>query len=527
MCGLKKNAKPMKLLYGIVLLAGLFCVSSCRSPKGEDPTPNIIFILADDLGYGDLGCYGQELIETPHLDELASKGMRFTQHYSGSPVCAPSRCVLLTGKHSGHAYIRGNDEWGERGEVWDYRAMIADSTLEGQRPLPAGTTTIATLLQAEGYRTGMIGKWGLGAPHTNGIPNRLGFDFYCGYNCQRQAHTYYPVHLYLNEKRLYLDNDTIAPHSKLPDGADPHNPESYADFTLKDYAPDVMFSQMIDFVKRAGQDPFFLYWASPIPHVALQAPQRWVDYYVEKFGEEEPYLGEAGYFPCRYPHATYAAMISTLDERIGALINTLKAEGTYENTLIVFSSDNGPTFNGGTDSPWFHSGGPFKSERGWGKAYLHEGGIRVPLIASWPGHIDPGTESDHLSAFWDLLPTLCEAAGASLPEGLDGISYLPELLGEGEQEKHPYLYWEFPASGGQQAVRMEHWKAIRKNIRQGNMTLELFNLEEDLQELHDVADEEPGLVQQMELIMEQEHSTPELERFRMKALDGKHSDQQP
>jgi arylsulfatase A-like enzyme len=288
-----------------------------------------------------------------------------------------------------------------------------------------------------------------------------------------------------------------------------------------------MFSQMIDFVKRAGQDPFFLYWASPIPHVALQAPQRWVDYYVEKFGEEEPYLGEAGYFPCRYPHATYAAMISTLDERIGALINTLKAEGTYENTLIVFSSDNGPTFNGGTDSPWFHSGGPFKSERGWGKAYLHEGGIRVPLIASWPGHIDPGTESDHLSAFWDLLPTLCEAAGASLPEGLDGISYLPELLGEGEQEKHPYLYWEFPASGGQQAVRMEHWKAIRKNIRQGNMTLELFNLEEDLQELHDVADEEPGLVQQMELIMEQEHSTPELERFRMKALDGKHSDQQP
>jgi arylsulfatase len=373
----------------------------------------------------------------------------------------------------------------------------------------------------------MVGKWGLGAPHTNSIPNRQGFDFFCGYNCQRQAHTYYPVHLYLNENRLVLDNDTIAPHTRLEAGADPYNPESYADFTLKDYAPDVMFSQMIDFVKRAGQDPFFLYWASPIPHVALQAPDRWVEYYVEKFGEEEPYLGEEGYFPCRYPHATYAAMVSYLDERIGALINALKEEGIYENTLIIFSSDNGPTFNGGTDSPWFRSAGPFKSERGWAKAFLHEGGIRVPLIASWPGKISQGTESDHLSAFWDLLPTLCDAAGAMLPEDIDGISYLPELLGSETQEQHPYLYWEFPGSGGQQAVRMNQWKALRKDIRQGNLALELYNLEEDLQEQHNVADEEPGLVQQMERIMEQEHSAPELEGFRMKALDVKQNEQQP
>jgi len=516
----------MKLPSALLFFAGLFCLNSCQAPPG-DQKPNIIFILADDLGYGDLGCYGQELIETPHLDRLASEGMRFTRHYAGSPVCAPSRCVLLTGKHSGHAYIRGNDEWGERGEVWDYRAMIADSTLEGQRPLPAGTTTIATLLQAEGYRTGMVGKWGLGAPHTNGIPNRQGFDFFCGYNCQRQAHTYYPVHLYLNEHRLLLDNDTIAPHTRLEAGADPFNPESYADFTLKDYAPDVMFSQMIDFVKGSGQDPFFLYWASPIPHVALQAPDRWVEYYVDKFGEEEPYLGEEGYFPCRYPHATYAAMVSYLDERIGALINTLKEEGIYENSLIIFSSDNGPTFNGGTDSPWFRSAGPFKSERGWAKAFLHEGGIRVPLIASWPGKISQGTESDHLSAFWDLLPTLCDAAGARVPEDIDGISYLPELLGSETQEQHPYLYWEFPESGGQQAVRMDQWKALRKDIRQGNLALELYKLEEDLQEQHNVADEEPGLVQQMERIMEQEHRTPELERFRMKALDVNQNEQQP
>jgi len=511
----------MKLLFGIFLIAGILSLNSCRSSLEVDQKPNIIFILADDLGYGDLGCYGQERIETPHLDRLAAEGMRFTQHYSGSPVCAPSRCVLLTGKHSGHAYIRGNHEWGERGDVWDYRTMIADSTLEGQKPLPAGTPTIASLLQAQGYRTGMVGKWGLGAPHTESIPTRLGFDVYCGYNCQRQAHTYYPVHLYLNEQRLGLDNDTVAPHSQLEPGADPYDPESYAEFALKEYAPDVMFSHLKSFVQNTGEAPFFLYWASPIPHVALQAPSRWVDHYVEKFGEEEPYLGAAGYFPCRHPHATYAAMVSYLDERIGELIHILKEEGKYENTLIIFSSDNGPTYNGGTDSPWFRSGGPFKSERGWAKAFLHEGGIRVPMIASWPGKIAPGSESDHLSAFWDLLPTLCELAGASIPEEVDGISYLPELLGHGTQEKHPYLYWEYPASDGQQAVRMDQWKAIRRNIHQGNLALELYNLEEDIQEQHDVADQEPELIRQVEMIMEAEHTHPLLDRFRMEALDEK------
>ena len=497
-------------------------MGSCTSnQKGQEKTkPNIIFILADDLGYGDLGCYGQELIETPHIDALASAGMKFTQHYSGSPVCAPSRCVLLTGKHSGHAYIRGNDEWGVRGEVWDYRAMIADSTLEGQRPLPANTTTIGTLLQSAGYRTGMTGKWGLGAPHTEGIPNRQGFDFFCGYNCQRQAHTYYPVHLYLNEERLYLGNDTVAPHAKLEEGADPLELSSYAPYTLSSYAPDVMFDEMMRFIKSDSKEPFFLYWASPIPHVALQAPQRWVDYYVDKFGDEEAYTGDKGYFPNRYPHATYAAMISYLDERVGELVRTLKEQGLYENTLIIFSSDNGPTFNGGTDSPWFNSGGPFISERGWGKAFLHEGGIRVPMIASWPGKIAAASESSHISAFWDLLPTLCDASGTDIPAGVDGISYLPELLGEGEQQKHPYLYWEFPASGGQQAVRMDHWKTIRKNIQKGNLDLELYNLDEDIQEQHNVAADHPEIIKQMKLIMEEEHTPAQLERFRMEALDG-------
>ena len=512
----------MKKLASICIGLAFMLLFGCglKKENKEQRRPNIIFIMADDLGYGDLGCYGQELIETPNIDVLASSGMKFTQHYSGSPVCAPSRCVLLTGKHSGHAYIRGNDEWGVRGEVWDYRAMIADSTLEGQRPLPANTTSIGTLLQSAGYRTGMIGKWGLGAPHTEGIPNRQGFDFFCGYNCQRQAHTYYPVHLYLNEERLYLGNDTVAPNTKLKEGADPLVMANYAPYTLTSYAPDVMFDNMIRFIEEGGEDPFFFYWASPIPHVALQAPQRWVDYYVDKFGDEEPYTGDRSYFPNRYPHATYAAMISYLDERVGELVHTLKEQGLYENTLIIFSSDNGPTFNGGTDSPWFDSGGPFKSERGWGKAFLHEGGIRVPMIASWPGKIAPGSESGHISAFWDLLPTLSEVAGADIPVDVDGISYLPELLGKDEQEQHPYLYWEFPASGGQQAVRMEDWKAIRKNIRQGNLEIELYKLNEDIQELHNVAGDHPDIIKQMELILEREHTPARLERFRMEAIDG-------
>lgn len=506
----------------IAIGLSILLISGCGSKEesNEAIQPNIIYILADDLGYGDLGCYGQELIETPHIDALAAEGMKFTQHYSGSAVCAPSRCVLLTGMHSGHAYIRGNDEWGDRGDVWDYRAMIADSTLEGQRPLPANTATLATMLQSAGYETGMIGKWGLGAPHTEGIPNRQGFDFFCGFNCQRQAHTYYPVHLYLNEERLYLGNDTVAPNTKLAVGDDPLDLASYEPFTLSSYAPDVMFSQMIQFIEQNNEDPFFFYWASPIPHVALQAPQRWVDYYVEKFGDEEPYTGNAGYFPNRYPHATYAAMVSYLDERVGELVQTLKEQGLYENTLIIFSSDNGPTYNGGTDSPWFDSGRPFRSERGWAKGFLHEGGIRVPMIASWPGKIAPATESGHISAFWDLVPTLCEVAGGDLPENIDGISFLPELLGEADQEKHAYLYWEFPESGGQQAVRMENWKGIRKNIRQGELEIELYNLEVDMEEQYNVAEENPEIIHQMEVIMKSEHTPAQLERFRMEAIDG-------
>ncbi len=503
-------------------LLGTTLLASCGSRTetvSDTHVPNIIYILADDLGYGELGSYGQKLIETPNLDWLASQGMRFTDHYSGSSVCAPSRCVLLTGKHTGQAQIRGNYEWSERGDVWNYHEVLKNPELEGQLPMETGTITIASLLRDGGYRTAMFGKWGLGGPTMHSTPTQMGFDFFLGYNCQRQAHTYYPVHLYKNDERILLGNDTISPREKLPEGADPYDQESYQAITSRVYSPDVMFDGLTSFIMdndpgKTGM-PFFIYWATPLPHVPLQAPQRWVDYYLDKFGDEEPFPGVGAYFPARYPRATYAAMVSYLDENIGKMIDQLKVLGLYENTLILFSSDNGPSFTGGSDSPWFGSGGPFKSERGWGKTFLHEGGIRVPMIASWPGHIEPGTVSNHISAFWDVMPTLCEVAGIEPPGNTNGISFLPELTGQ-EQPQHEYLYWEQPPN--QQAVRIDDWKGLRKNLGAGDLTLQLFNLKSDPAEQNDLASQYPEIVEQVERIMVEARTTPRLKPFRMAAL---------
>lgn len=502
------------LFIGLVLLsAGYNSVQSQVVRK-----PNIIYILADDLGYGDIGVYGQKKIETPNIDNLASQGMLFRQHYSGAPVCAPSRCILLTGKHSGHAQVRGNDEWDSRGDVWNYRAMLADSTLEGQQPMATGTVTIAGLLHDAGYKTGIVGKWGLGAPQTKSTPLGMGFDFFFGYNCQRQAHTYYPVHLYKDDHRIYLHNNIVPPDSLLSEGTDLYNPANYSAFNQLDYAPDLMFKEITGFVGENYKQPFFLYWATPIPHAALQAPRRWVDYYVKKFGDEKPYDGKKGYVPVRYPHASYAAMISYLDEQVGLLVKQLKELGVYENTLIIFTSDNGPTYNGGTDSPWFDSGGPFKSEYGFGKGFVNEGGIRVPLIVSWPGTIKPGSTSDHVSAFWDWLPTLCEISGIKPPDDIDGISFLPELKGQ-KQQQHQYLYWEFPEYGGQQAVLLGKWKAIRKNMQKGNKIWELYNLELDPVESTDVAANHPSVIKEVEEIVKKEHVKSGNRNFWLKILD--------
>ena len=497
------------------LLLPILCLTlmGCTNPP---PKPNIIYILADDLGYGELGVYGQQLIETPNLDALAANGMRFTRHYSGAPVCAPARCVLLTGQHSGHAYIRGNDEWRARGKVWDYQSMFDDPKLEGQRPIPDSVVTVAELLQQQDYHTGMVGKWGLGAPYTEGLPNRQGFDFFYGYNCQRQAHTYYPMHLWHNEERVLLENKFVDLHINLAPEADSLDPASYADFTLKQYAPTLMHEEALGFLDRHQEGPFFLYYASPIPHVPLQAPQRWVDHYREKLGPEEPYV-RGSYYPNRYPKATYAAMISYLDEQVGELVAKLKDIGQYENTLIIFSSDNGPTYTGGAATEFFESAAPFRTDLGWGKGFTHEGGIRVPLIASWPGKIAPGSVSQHISAFYDVLPTLCEVAGQEIPPETDGISFLPALLGK-EQPAHPYLYWEFPAYQGQQAVRMGRWKGMRKNIFKGNREIELYDLETDSLESTDLAAQHPEIVQQIAEIMAQARTEPALDRFKIEEL---------
>ncbi|MCB0460449.1 MAG: arylsulfatase [Flavobacteriaceae bacterium] len=495
-----------------------------KQEQAKNNAPNIIYILADDLGYGDLAVYGQTKIETPNIDALAKDGMVFTQHYSGAPVCAPARASLLTGKHGGHASIRGNDEWNERGDVWNYLETLKDSTLEGQRAMPENTTTIPHLLKTAGYNTAIVGKWGLGAPHTNSIPTKMGFDYFFGYNCQRQAHTYTPVHLYENENRFYLKNDTIPPHSGLKKESSPYSDSSYVRFFQPDYSPSLIFDKMLGFIKENKGKPFFVYWASPIPHVPLQAPKYWIDHYVKKFGDENPYFFEekGNYFPVRYPHATYASMVSYLDENIGKLVDYLKREGLYDNTLIVFTSDNGPASNGGTDTPWFNSAGPFGNTNKRIKGFTYEGGIRVPMIVSWPAKVKGGTKSNHISAFYDVLPTLNEIAGVRTTYKSDGISFYNTLTSTDKQKNHKYLYWEFAGYDGQVAIRMGKWKMIWKNIKRGNRDVELYNLDVDIREQKNIIHEHPELLIEFHRIIKVEHRTPENESFLIPALEKIH-----
>ncbi|MDW3647280.1 MAG: arylsulfatase [Bacteroidia bacterium] len=506
--------------YFSLLLIFIFFAACEQAPTHDRSRPNIIYVLADDLGYNELGVYGQKYIETPNIDQLAKNGLRFSRHYSGSPVCAPSRCVLMTGKHTGHAHIRGNDEWASRGEVWNFAKAVEDPNLEGQRPIPNGTETVGSMLQKVGYKTAIVGKWGLGAPLTEGIPTKKGFDYFFGYNCQRQAHTLYPKHLWENEEKVWLDNKLVPPRQKLAEGADPMQDSSYADYELKEYAPELMLDRALGFMDKNKEEPFFLYFASPLPHVPLQAPRKWVDHYRKKFGDEEPYIGDKGYFPCRYPKATYAAMISYLDEQVGAMVQKLKDIGQYENTLIIFSSDNGPTYVGGADTPFFESASPFSTEYGRAKGFVHEGGIRVPMIASWPGVISPNTQSNHPSSFYDVMPTLGEITGAPVPQDIDGQSFLPSLKGA-NQAAPEFLYWEFPAYKGQQALIMGKWKGIRKDMFDGNLRLELYDLETDSTEQIDVAHLHLDVVAQMEQILKQEHVPAEIERFKWEVFGEK------
>lgn len=446
------------------------------------PPPNIVLIVADDLGYGELGSYGQEWIRTPELDRLASEGMRFTRHYSGSPVCAPSRATLLTGLHTGHAVVRDNDEMAERGDVW------GDTLIEGNHPLPAGTYTIGRMLQEAGYVTAAIGKWGLGGPGDSGEPNEQGFDHWYGYMCQREAHNYYPTHLWRNGVRESLPgNHYFRAHQRLPADADPEDPRSYEGYRGQTYAMDIMVEDAVRFVRRHASEPFLLYLPFPVPHAALQVPDESVAEYAGQF-PEAPYTGDRGYLPHRTPRAAYAAMITRMDEGIGSILRTLGEVGVADNTVVIFTSDNGPTFNGGTDSEFF---GSTAGLRGL-KTMLYEGGIRVPLIVRWPGVVAPGGTSDHLSAFWDFMPTLADIAGAPAPEETDGSSLVPALKADPTAApRDEPLYWEYQ---GGQALIAGRWKAVRSAP---DSALELYDLEADPGESSDLSASRPDVANRL------------------------------
>jgi arylsulfatase A len=457
--------------------------------------PNVVFIMADDLGYGEVGVYGQEKIRTPSIDRIAREGIRFTQHYSGSPVCAPSRCVLLTGLHSGHAYIRDNDEMGERGDVW------RDPELEGQRPILEDTYTLGTLFQNAGYVTGAMGKWGLGGPGSSGAPNQQGFDEWYGYLCQRIAHNYYPTHLWRNgEKDMLEGNEYFYPHQRFPEDADPTDPAAYEPYSGGDYSMDHMAEEARTFIRSHAEEPFFLYLPFPVPHVSLQVPEDSLEEYADAF-DDSPYLGDRGYLPHPKPRAAYAAMITRMDQEIGTILDLLEELGLAENTLVLFTSDNGPTFNGGTDSEYF---GSTDGLRGL-KVELYEGGIRVPLVARWPGRIPAGSVSDLPSAFWDFLPTFADLTGQDLPVPTDGVSILPALQARAEdQTDREYLYWEFQ---GRQAVRMGRWKAYRMA---SDGEFELYDLEGDRGETSNVVSEYPEVVARINEIMIEARTESEL-----------------
>jgi len=438
------------------------CASESRSAGIKTKRPNIIFILADDLGYGDLGCFGQQTIQTPNIDRLAVEGMRFTDHYAGSTVCAPSRCCLMTGLHSGHTLVRGN----------------------ANVPLRPSDVTVAELLKQAGYTTGIIGKWGLGEADSTGIPNRQGFDYWFGYLNQRHAHNYYPKYLWRNEQKVELANEV----NHIIGGSD-RTPGGVATKRV-DYSHDLFAEEALRFVQKNKDRTFFLYLALTIPHANNEAGNK---------GMEVPSHGPYTDKDWPEPQKGHAAMITRMDGDIGRLMAKLKTLGLDENTFVFFSSDNGPHKEGGADPAFFKSSGPL---RGYKRA-LYEGGIRVPTIARWPGKIKAGSVTDHISAFWDFLPTCCDLADIKTPEGIDGISMLPTLLGQSsKQKKHEFLYWEFHEQGKRQAVRMGDWKGIRQNVAKNpNGPIELYYLKTDIAEQHNVADRHPQIVAKIEDLM--------------------------
>lgn len=454
-------------------LAVLLLSSFVLSHSSLEAKPNILYILADDLGYGDLGCYGGKIIQTPRIDRMRAEGLKLTQHYSGSCMCAPTRSSLLTGFHTGHGRIRNN-------------GSHLSPPGKGQPTLLPEDVTIAEVMKKAGYSTGVIGKWGCGDVGSTGVPNDQGFDHWFGYLNQSNAHHYYPPFLWRNrEKVLYPDNPEKRTH----------------------YSHDMFTTEAVDFIKdqHLKGTPFFLYMAYTIPHVDLDVPDDSKKPYVGEIEETEPY-GTPGGQHYRHeprPHATFAGMVSRLDRDVGRLLDLLTELGIAKDTLVIFSSDNGPTSAGGADPKFFDGNGPLRGI----KFELYEGGIRCPFIAWRPGIIAPGTESAHISAHWDMLPTFAELAGVQPPAGLDGISMAPLLTGHAaEQREHEHLYWEAYNNGGQHALRRGPWKAMRTGILQApQKPVELYNLDSDLAETTDVAAQHPEIAAEMLALMQSSH----------------------
>lgn len=481
----KRTLSIKHILVALIIFSSYSCSQNKVKEDKDLAKPNVIYILADDLGIGDLGCYGQQKFKTPNIDRLASEGMLFTQHYSGATVCAPSRSSLLTGLHTGHTPIRGNRELEG----------------EGQSPLASEAFTIAELMKQGGYQTGAFGKWGLGFIGSEGDPANQGFDEFYGYNCQRMAHRYYPTHLWHNSEKILLEGN---------------------DWSQKvTYAPDLIQEQALKFIDNNKNRPFFAFIPLVQPHAELVVPDDeilaqfkgkfeeapWSDgkSYQSEYGAEDFIYHE--YAPQENPHAVFAAMIVRIDNYVGQILDKLEELDLDKNTVIMFASDNGPHVEGGADPAFFNSSGGLRGV----KRDLYEGGIRSPLIVRWINKIEAGSRSDHVSAFWDMMPTLSDLSNQETPSDLDGISFLPTLLDKGEQAKHEYLYWEFPAQGGRQALRMGDWKAVIYNINNGEKSeLELYNLAQDKSETINVASEHPSIVEKMKKIMQEEHVASEM-----------------
>lgn len=447
------------LCMGGTLLVGM---SACKNeaPKKEVPM-NVIYILADDLGYGDIGCYGQTKIHTPNIDKMAKEGMLFTQHYAGCTVSAPSRCSLMTGLHTGHSQIRGNKEINP----------------EGQQPMATDTYTLGKLMKSAGYTTGIFGKWGLGYPGSSSVPSTMGFDEFFGYNCQRQAHSYYPDHLWHN-------NDTVFLHENDNEGR-------------KVYSQDLIHEQALKFIRDNKDRPFYAMLTYTLPHAELNLPHDSIYSLYENAFEEVPYDGKMGYHPSEKPYASFAAMVTRLDKYVGDVMAELKELGLDKNTIVIFTSDNGPHREGGANPDYFKSYGPLRGI----KRDVYEGGIRVPMVAWCPGKIKAGIKTDHVSAFWDVMPTLAELTGVTLPEPGDGVSFLPTLYSKEGQKQHDYLYWEFHELNGREALRCGNWKLIRQPIV-GKTILELYDLSNDIHEDHNLAQQNPEKVKELEILMD-------------------------